>query len=237
MKKSIVITFILFSILAKINAQSSEKINGTVLEKSNINNHTLVSKKHEQKLTLDYSASDYQLILYNNPIEKVKISDLQRKQEIIIKEIVFVDEKETWFKINIFETTGYILYSNRIDDPYKDNFWMPTGIIQSGSKTFHTLKCSQSFLVYTNLRIRDKPGLNGNKIGLIEANHTNYASVKTMEVTEEKETIDGITERWAKIEYKGITGWVFAGYLEYERGGPRFFTPESSIEMTLGAGI
>jgi hypothetical protein len=114
---------------------------------------------------------------------------------------------------------------------------MPTGKIKSSSKTFYTLKCSQGFMVYTNLIIRDKPGLDGNKIGLIEANQRNYAVVTTMEVTEEKETIDGITERWAKIEYKGITGWVFAGYLDYERGGPRFRDPESEIEMTLGAGI
>ena len=53
----------------------------------------------------------------------------------------------------------------------------------------------------------------------------------------EKENIDGKTERWAKIEYKGITGWVFGGYLEIERGGPKFCTPEWDIEMTLGAGI
>ena len=237
MKKIITILLIVFGIISNITAQINEKINGTVLEKKNKNNHTLISKKHEQKLILDYSASDYQLILYNDPIEKNKIADLQRKQEITIKEILFLDEKETWLKIQVNDKEGYIFYSERIVDPYKDNSWMPTGEIKSGSKTFHTLKCAQSFIVYTNLRIRDKPGLDGNKIGLIEANQRNCAVVTTMEVTEEKETIDGKTERWAKIEYKGITGWVFAGYLDYERGGPRFWVPEISIEMTLGAGI
>ena len=237
LKKKTIILLMVFGVISNITAQNSEEINGTVLEKKNKNNHTLISKKHEQKLTLDYSASDYQLILYNNPIEKNKIADLQRKQEITIKEIVFLDEKETWLKIQVNDKEGYILYSKSIDDPYRDNSWMPTGEIQSGSKTFHTLKCSQSFIVYTNLKIRDKPGLDGNKIGLIEANQRNYAVVTTMEVTEEKETIDEKTERWAKIEYKGIMGWVFAGYLDYERGGPRFWEPEISIEMTLGAGI
>ena len=237
MKRIIIVFIIVFSIILNLSAQNSKTINGTILEKKNINNHTLVSKKHEQKLTLDYSASDYQLILYNDPIEKNKIVDLQRKQEITIKEIVFLDEKETWLKIQVNDKDGYILYSKRIDDPYKDNSWMPTGEIQSGNKTFHTLKCSQSFIVYTNLRIRDKPGLDGNKIGLIEANQRNSVVVKTMEITQEKEAIDGKTERWAKIEYKGIIGWVFAGYLDYERGGPRFWEPEISIEMTLGAGI
>jgi hypothetical protein len=237
MKRIIIVYIIVFSIISNLSAQDSKTINGTILEKKNINNHTLVSKKHEQKLTLDYSASDYQLILYNDPIEKMKIADLQRKQEITIKEIVFIDDKESWLKIQVNDKDGYIFYAKYIFDPYKDDAWMPTGEIQSGGKTFHTLKCSQGFLVYTNLRIRDKPGLDGNKIGLIEANQRNSVVVKTMEITQEKETIDGKTERWAKIEYKGITGWVFGGYLEYERGGPRFCTPEIDIEMELGAGI
>lgn len=237
MKKIIIVFIIVFSIISNLSAQNSETVNGTILEKKNINNHTLIRKKHEQNLTLDYSASDYQLILYNNPIEKNKIEDLHRKQKIAIKEFVFIDEKETWLKIQVNDKDGYILFAKSIYDPYKDNSWMPTGEIQSGSKTFHTLKCSQGFVVYTNLRIRDKPGLDGNKIGLIEANQRDYAVVTTMEITQEKETIDGKTERWAKIEYKGVTGWVFAGYLEFERGGPRFQDPEISIEMSLGAGI
>ena len=94
MKRIIIVFIIVFSIISNLSAQDSKTINGTILEKKNINNHTLVSKKHEQKLTLDYSASDYQLILYNDSIEKKKIADLQRKQEITIKEIVFLDEKE-----------------------------------------------------------------------------------------------------------------------------------------------
>jgi hypothetical protein len=237
MKKKSFIIFFVFGILSNIFAQNNKEINGTIIDKISKDNHSLIIKKHEQKLTIDYSAEDYQLILYDDPIKKNKIGDLSRKQEITIKQIIFVDEKETWMKIQVNNKEGYILYSKRIDDPYKDNSWMPTGTIQSGNKTFNILKCTQSFVVYTNLRIRDKPGLDGNKIGLIEANQKNFAVVTTMEVTQEKETIDNKTERWAKVEYKGITGWVFAGYLDYERGGPRFWTPEDSIEMTLGAGI
>ena len=237
MKKKSFLILLALGIISNIFAQNNEEINGTIINKINKDNHSLIIRKHEQKLTIDYSAEDYQLILYDDPIKKNKIGDLPRKQEITIKQIIFVDEKETWMKIQVNNNEGYILYSKQIDDPYYDNYWMPTGIIQSGNKTFHIIKCTENFLIYTNLRIRDKPGLDGNKIGLIEADFSNYATVTTIEVTMEKETIDNITERWAKIKYKGITGWVFAGYLDYERGGPRFWTPEISIEMTLGAGI
>ena len=240
MKKIITVFIIAFSIISNLSAQNREIPNGTILEKKNINDHTLVSKKHEQKLVLDYSSPEYKQVLYNDPIEKIKICDLQKNQEITIKEIIFLDGKKTWLKIQTEDENGYILLLNNIFDPYKDNNWMPTGEIQSGNKIFHTLKCSQSFVVYTNLKIRDKPGLDGNKIGLIEASGSPYnpAYVKTIEVTQNGETIDGITERWAKIDYKGIKGWVFAGYLDYERGGTKWLTPEIIIHDTLcGSGI
>ena len=214
-------------------AQTKEIANGTVIEKDS----RKIVRKHEQQLVIDYSASDFQLVIYDNPIKKNQIGNLQRKQEITIKQIIFLDEKETWFKIEYDNKEGYILYSSFINDPYKNDVWLPVEEIKSGSKTYHTKKYASTYFVYTNLRIRDKPGLEGTKIGLIEATHSKYATVKTKEVTEEKETIDGITERWAKIEYNGITGWVFGGYLEIERGGPKFITPEWDIEMSLGAGI
>ena len=214
-------------------AQTKEIANGTIIEKDN----RQIVRKHEQQLVIDYSASDFQLVIYDNPTKKNQIGNLQRKQEITIKQIIFLDEKETWFKIAYDNSEGYILYSSYINDPYKNDAWLPVEEIKSGSKIYHTKKYTGTYFVYTNLRIRDKPGLDGTKIGLIEANHTKYAAVKTIEVTEEKDFIDNKTERWAKIEYNGITGWVFGGYLEIERGGPKFSTPEWDIEMSLGAGI
>lgn len=212
--------------------KEANEVNGSIIEIINKDNHTLRIRKHEQKLTLDYAANDFNLILYDDPIEKTKISDLQRKQKITIEQIVFLDEKETWLKIQVDDKHGYIFFGEGITDPYKDDRWMPTGTIQSGAYTYHILKYETVFNVDTNLRIRDKPGLGGKKIGLIIADKTNWASVKTFEVTKEKETIDNITERWAKIEYNGITGWVFAGYLRFERGGSRFHTPD--IDFIFG---
>jgi uncharacterized protein YraI len=52
-------------------------------------------------------------------------------------------------------------------------------------------------------------------------------------VTEETETIDGINDRWLKVNYNGIEGWVFGGYVDYERGGSRYLTPENIISDWL----
>ena len=233
MNKRKILFAIMLTLAASGFAQTKEIANGTIIEKDS----RKIVRKHEQELVIDYSASDFQLVIYDSPIKKNVTGNLQRKKKIKIQQIIFLDEKETWFKIEYDNKAGYILYSSFINNPYKNDAWLPVEEIKSGANSYHTKKYTSTYFVYTNLRIRDKPGLDGTKIGLIEANYTNYAIVKTKEVTEEKETIDGITERWAKIEYKGITGWVFGGYLEIERGGPKFCTPEWDIEMTLGAGI
>ena len=238
MKKFLILTFI-YVVSSTIFAQSNNIPNGTILDSATENGHSILIRKHEQTLTIDYSAQDFQMVLYDSPLSKNRIGDLQKKDIIQIKEIYMINGKEMWLNISSSETEGYILFqsSENIYDFYADDLWQPVETIQSGDKTWHTLKCDQGFFIYTNLNIRDKPGLAGTKIGMITANNTNYVSVKTSEVTVEKERIDGKSERWAKIEYKGVTGWVFGGYLSFERGGPRFITPESRLAMSLGAGI
>lgn len=57
MKKRIIVLFLVLGIISNIGAQNNGKangtVNGTVLENKTKNKHTLVSKKHEQKLTKD----------------------------------------------------------------------------------------------------------------------------------------------------------------------------------------
>lgn len=227
---SILISGILF-------AETNTLYNGYLLKEDKIENHSYVSRRHEQTLEIGYSARDYNKIVYKDFISAEKIGKIEKGDSIRISEIIIVDDKKTYLKIETDTVQGYILLSENKWDLYRDGNWLPQETIKSGSKVYHTLKNSQRFNVYENLRIRDVPGLDGNKIGLIEGYGKMSVTVKTMAVTEEKDTIDGKTERWAKIEYNGIVGWVFGGYLSYERGGPRFNFPETELELDLGDGI
>lgn len=84
---------------------------------------------------------------------------------------------------------------------------------------------------------REKPGLNDNVVvytirpGDSDPTQTN---VQTLAITEESDTIDGITDRWVKISYKEHEGWIFGGYTSAERGGPRYYIPENWIAFDLG---
>ena len=95
MNKRKILFAIIISLALKGFAQTKEIANGTIIEKDS----RKIVRKHEQELVIDYSASDFQLVIYDNPIKKNVIGNLQRKQDIKIQQIIFLDEKETWFKI------------------------------------------------------------------------------------------------------------------------------------------
>ena len=94
------------------------------------------------------------------------------------------------------------------------------------------------------LNIRDKSGLKGsNVIGVIPPSHyeegAGLVGVNFTVMTEETEIVDDKDEPWVYVTWNGISGWVFAGYLSVERGGPKYFTPDALIVfyLSLQAGI
>jgi hypothetical protein len=90
---------------------------------------------------------------------------------------------------------------------------------------------------YDNLNIRNNPGTIGTKvISKITppGDISSQINLDVLEVTEETETIEGKTDRWLKIIYNGVEGWIFGGYTSVERGGPKYFTPEYIIAFELG---
>lgn len=59
------------------------------------------------------------------------------------------------------------------------------------------------------LRMRDKPDLDGEKLGVIPYN----TKVKMLQITGDKMFIAGETGYWTEVDYNGSRGWVFGGFL------------------------
>ncbi len=214
-------------------SQNSALRNGTVLEEKSEGGHSYLIRHYAQTVTIGYAAEAYQLIVYDAPGSKNGIGNLERKDRIHITEMHIIDSKDVWLKIVSKKASGFILLFDGFDDIYKEGLWMPADTIKSGDKIWHTVKCNEGFFIYTNLNIRDKPGLAGNKIGMVKADGIRQYFAQVFELTEETETIDDKTDHWAKIEYNGTTGWVFGAYLTMERGGPKYHKPETLISLGL----
>ncbi len=221
---------------------SAESVrNGTVIKTMEVDGVPVTVRKHEQIVEIGYSARDYEKVVYDSPFSQNTRGLLSDGDVICIREIYIVGTSEIWLRYDFGEESFFMLYEKSESSPaydfYADNRWQVQSVIDDSEQQWHVLRYTGSYMVYTNLNIRDTPGLKGKKIGMIEASGRNGVPVSCTEITEEKQSIDGKTERWAKITWNGVTGWVFGGYLDFERGGSRFITPEWKIDSELGEGI
>ena len=251
MKKNIILFAFLFSIFCSfLYAEENDKNgNGTLIysnssEEKIIEVRKLAMKNVEIGDFLEDKETVYKTYERNNPIGKLKWG--WGKNTIDIYEICSIKYigktgswnqqlGEIWLKVSDKEISGWIcLDDNEYRNPYENDNYEYLGTIQTGNKTWNIRKLNQWISVWTNLNIRDKPGMSGNKISMIkyEGPQLNY---EVFEITEESEIIDGIKDRWVKIKYeKDKYGWVFGGYVSVERGGPKYLIPEDYIEFLVG---
>ena len=72
------------------------------------------------------------------------------------------------------------------------------------SKKWTVRKLNQTISVWERLNVRDKPGLDGIKVFLLhnfeDGTRSPQENYKIIAITEETETIDGLTDHWLKIE-------------------------------------
>ncbi|GHU75760.1 hypothetical protein FACS189461_2500 [Spirochaetia bacterium] len=81
-------------------------------------------------------------------------------------------------------------------------------------ETANDMVSAEYEIMYVNspdgLRVRSEPGLDGNKVGLLEYK----ARVEIMETDSHIVYIDGLKGQWKLINSGQTQGWVFGGYLE-----------------------
>ncbi len=76
--------------------------------------------------------------------------------------------------------------------------------------TVSTAKKEKKYVfVSTGLRMRSEPSLAGEFIVLVPTD----AEVDVLRYSKAKDSVDGLKDYWAEIQYGGLTGWVFNGYL------------------------
>ena len=222
--------------------------NGTIIESNTNGNIKITVRKHIQRVQVGrilvdfeeharlYPPNERNLLVYNNPffestiLFKLSIGDYINISEIYRRDDLKEKTYSVWLRISTDkDQSGYIYY--RKFDPYDDNSWVILETIEVNKKIWTARRLEQLMSVWgTNLNVRDKPGLEGSKILFTIIPAGKLLTVQTIAVTEEQENIDNRTDRWVKIkDEQGRIGWIFGGYADVERGGPKYLTPESYI--------
>lgn len=227
--------------------------NGTIIYENEEKDTKVIIRKCEVEVIIGDLASFEQRIIYENYISKKPIGKLHDNDECKILQVYRIDHLkndlnkwnevngELWYKIACNSITGWICissdYIGKFKDPYYNNRWEIIDVVKSGGKKWTVRTMEQELSVWNKLEIRDNPGISGNKVlYTIKPNVTDpyQTNVEVLAITEEVETIDGTKDHWLKIKYNEYTGWIFGGYTTAERGGPKYYIPESIIEFDLG---
>lgn len=221
--------------------------NGTVISRTSTDDKIIEIRKLEIENVNTGDMLSGRNTIYDDYNNKNKIGEVNWYNELVnIDEICTIEyigktngrgrkQGELWIKISTKIITGWLCYySDCYQNLYENDNYEFLENIKTVSRIWTVRKLEQWVSVWTNLNVRDKPGLDGNKMYLIKYDgaQLNY---KTVAITEETETIDGKNDRWVKIEYaRGKYGWCFGGYVGVARGGPKYEIPEDEIMFLLG---
>jgi hypothetical protein len=254
MKRMLALLVLLTSVVIPGFSQSNNYANGngTIIEIKTDGNIKWVIRKHIQSIKIDYSSRNINLNIYDRPelengtiIGEVNLNDNINITQVA--EVTIADEYHYWVNVTTDNNINGWIFCGKYEYkyaqfsiPYFAGGWEILEYINIGGKSWTIRRMVyQHVAVWEALNIRDKPGLVDTKVisRIIPPENTSpLVNLIVTEATEEMETIDGITDRWLKINYQGVEGWIFGGYTSVERGGPKYHTPENIIYAALGTG-
>jgi len=211
--------------------------NGTILEQKTENGIITTIRLHIQSIFVsDETPEDY-LVVRNEPDSSSRIilelpyNCYIDTEKVLSRDYIIEKRNETWIKIQYQkEKSGWICLGT--ENPYKNDNWSIIGTINASGRIWTLRKLRQGITFWNPTSVRDQPGLIGTKVifTLYRTPDNPQINVDTIAVTEEIDTIEGISDCWVKIvDSEGRTGWVFSGPATIERGGPRYMTPENIL--------
>jgi hypothetical protein len=251
MKKLLFVAYILMNLAITMTAQSGnyKNENGTIIKIENTDSSQWIIRKHLQRVRIGDLASDENLNIYmtylnmDKQIGRLKIDeyiDIDRLAETesdgfySVYSNISTDKKISgWIFLGKFKE-DWAVYK----DPYYKNRWEILQTIDNGKKWTIRKMYGQMVAIWENVNIRNEPGITNTKIisKIVPPEKGNpQVNLEVTEATDETETIDNKNDRWLKIKYHNVEGWIFGGYASVERGGYKYYIPENIVLSILGS--
>ena len=147
---------------------------------------------------------------------------------------MIVKKRTTIFLISLFLLFNNIITIQALDNTrygyldYNDkNNGDVIDVISMEEKSLTIRKLNQRLFIYTyedNLNLRELPDISSKILFKLD---DKSIWIRTIAITRELETIDGLRDYWVKIITRtGKIGWVFGGYTSVDYYGPKYELPE-----------
>ena len=101
-----------------------------------------------------------------------------------------------------------------------------TLVLLFGGMSARGFETGYALIIGEEVQLFSRPAMHAGVIITIDGNDEMSESVCIINRLEEPETIDGVTEHWYFIRYRGIEGWIFGSYLLLDEEGAREFLVE-----------
>ena len=234
--------------------------NGTIINTDNTGNATRILRRHIQRIQLydDIPISfggheSIQIYLYPEVNENLIIGELVPWDFINIEDLLEISAGNNYFVwlyirkddgINGWILSGEYEYERTrwnapfigYSAPYINNRWEILDHISINNRSWTIRRLEQYVSVWRKTEIRDNPGLVDTKIIsniIIPETDNPVVHLEVIAATEECDTINGIDDRWLKINHDGTIGWIFGGPVSVERGGPKYLLPDTRVLSQL----
>jgi hypothetical protein len=223
--------------------------NGTIIEQKTENGRQIITRKHEYELELysinpeqGYRANGTDILLIldqpqlnSNVVFEIPIYPIITRINMLLfkyEKDLITDKQNSWLYVETDEGKTGWLYLGIDFDPYANGSWAILEKIITENKIWTVRKLDGSLSVWRTLNVRDRPGVNDTEVLFQLIFNNKQLGVTILAITEEEDTIDGITDYWVKIkDEQNRTGWIFGGYASVERGGPKYRIPNSEIRF------
>jgi len=227
--------------------------NGTIISESSSHDKKIVIRKCIFEVIIGDLLEEHNRIIFDAYVDGKEITELKDNDKVTVLEICTIEyfdkpkdewgntQGELWCKIQKSEVIGWIhtrlKYLGKYTDPYYNNRYEILGYIENRGRIWTVRTMDQTISVWNEIIVRDNPGFDGEKIFVLHelkkegGQQENYTVVA---MTEEAETINGLNDYWLKIEYiPGKYGWIYGGDASVERGGPKYYIPDWTVEAYL----
>ena len=242
--KKLLLLFIVIFIYGTLYAQISmieynyANGNGTILRQYFENGYEITLRKHEDR----FSICPYgEIIAFAQPfIDSDKLFSLKDGDYVNTMQVANLKNISTgnisnWVLIRDENNRIGWLDMNTQTDSYRNGIWSIVEKMNFNGRNWTVRKMEGGVNIYETLNVRNNPGIIGTNIlfQFIPTQRANkYINVTILAITEETDTIDGITDFWLYVrDDENRTGWIFGGYTNVERGGPKYRNPNSQIRF------
>lgn len=209
-----------------------EKIaNGMLISDSNTNGHRYIRRVYVDSIqtrNLDHSTiSD----IYSSYIDGKKIGNFMEGDIITLSELIFIDSKDVWAKIETDSLLGYIFlnpdgYGGF--DWYNNNHHTYLKTISTKNEKFiiRNINLDKKLELDKPIQYQDVPGKSGKIIGSFRyVNKFTPTSVKITAYTSDC--------NWIYVVNDEGSGWVPRYYLMHDKGGSPISPPEYYLTIYL----